>query len=338
MAGLLRQRGHSRRFGDGILWQLITATSAALVLLAGCVLVFRKRAGVVLLHAGIGLLMVNELVVYSLHSEGMMRLSEGETTHYAEDIRSVELAFVCPIDAAEEDVTVVPRDPLVAAAQNQGKLADFNLPCDLEVTAYLPNANVRVAGPFEPNRATAGEGLKAIAEERRRTAGVDMSKEVDLPAAYVKLIDKASGQPIGTYLTSIELNPQTVEIDGKKYELSLRFKRDYKPYAVTLLDVSKKDYAGTSTPRDYSSDVQVVDAAHGVDRKVHIWMNNPLRFAGDTLYQSNYANINGREVSTLQVVKNTGWMIPYVACMIVVVGLVPHFGQALVAISPAPGR
>ena len=61
-----------------ILWQLVKATSAALVLLAGCILVFRKRAGIVLLHAGVGLMMVNELVVYSLHTEGIMPLAEGE--------------------------------------------------------------------------------------------------------------------------------------------------------------------------------------------------------------------------------------------------------------------
>ena len=79
-----------------ILWQLVKATSAALVLLAGCVLVFRKRAGIVLLHAGVGLMMVNELVVYSLHSEGMMQLAEGEQTNYADDIRTVELAVTSP--------------------------------------------------------------------------------------------------------------------------------------------------------------------------------------------------------------------------------------------------
>ena len=50
-----------------ILWQLIEGTLAGLVLLAGCSLVFCKRAGVVLLHAGVGLMMANELVVYGLH-------------------------------------------------------------------------------------------------------------------------------------------------------------------------------------------------------------------------------------------------------------------------------
>ena len=57
-----------------ILWQLIKGGLAALVLLAGCWLVFRKRAGIVLLHAGVALVMANELVVHNLHVEGQMRI------------------------------------------------------------------------------------------------------------------------------------------------------------------------------------------------------------------------------------------------------------------------
>ena len=34
-------------------------------------------------------------------------------------------------------------------------------------------------------------------------------------------------------------------------------------------------------------------------------------------------------MTTLQVVDNVGWMTPYVACMMVVVALVFHFGQTL---------
>ena len=58
-------------------------------------------------------------------------------------------------------------------------------------------------------------------------------------------------------------------------------------------------------------------------------MNNPLRFAGDTLYQSGY-DPGPPETTALQVVKNVGWMIPYVGCMIVAVGMLAHFSLTLV--------
>ena len=60
-------------------------------------------------------------------------------------------------------------------------------------------------------------------------------------------------------------------------------------------------------------------------------MNNPLRFSGDTFYQSGYFRDpeTGFESTTLSVVSNNSWMLPYVACMIVAIGMLFHFGAAL---------
>ncbi len=109
--------------GMRILLQIAKATAVSLVLLAGCVLVFRNRAGIVLLHAGVGLMIVNELVVYSLHSEGIMRIAEGETAHYTEDIRTTELAFIDPVDKNEDEVTVIPRDLLLDSELDRTNIA-----------------------------------------------------------------------------------------------------------------------------------------------------------------------------------------------------------------------
>src|SRR5258708_10345270 len=83
--------------------------------------------------------------------------------------------------------------------------------------------------------------------------------------------------------------------------------------------------------RNYSSDVRRVDPTRKVDRDVHIWMNNPLRFAGETFYQSSFYKDKetGVETTGLQVVSNTGWMIPYVSCMIVGVGMLFQFSVTL---------
>ncbi len=315
--------------GMRILLQITKATAVSLVLLTGCILAFRKRAGIVLLHAGVGLMIANELVVYSLHSEGIMRIAEGETTNFTEDIRTTELAVIDPADKTEDDVTVIPKRFLLESAEDKKSIDSRYLPCDVEVLAYYPNSTVRAAGPREPNLATAGIGLKAIAENMRRANGVENSKEVDIPSAYVRLIDKQSHKSLGVYLVSMELAPEKVDLDGKQYELSLRFKRNYKPYAVQLIDVRKDDYVGTDTPRNYSSDVKLIYPDNKGERKVPIWMNNPLRYAGETFYQSGYHKIGNRELTTLQVVKNTGWMIPYLGCMIVVVGMAVQFGMTL---------
>ena len=77
-----------------ILWQLIQGGLSGLILLMGCLLAFRKRAGIVLLHSGIALIMYSEFFVGQYAVEGRMMIREGETMNYLRDIRSVELAII----------------------------------------------------------------------------------------------------------------------------------------------------------------------------------------------------------------------------------------------------
>jgi len=58
-------------------------------------------------------------------------------------------------------------------------------------------------------------------------------------------------------------------------------------------------------------------------------MNHPLRFGPYTFYQASFGE-NDRK-SVLQVVKNSGLAFPYVATVIVSVGLVWQFVYVLVA-------
>jgi ABC-type transport system involved in cytochrome c biogenesis permease subunit len=325
---LIFLRGDEASLGDSsmrILWQLIKGGLAGLVLLGGCALVFRKRAGIVLLHAGVALVMINELVVYSLHVEGQMQIQEGETVNYVQDIRTVELAVVDPSDPKTDDVVVVPRSLL------QGKKLITNewLPFDLQAVEYLPNSALKNPTAETKNPATAGIGKEVVAVEARRGAGTDVESKVDLTAAYVKLLKKGTPDEIGTYLVRLQLPPQAVKIGDKSYDVALQFKRTYKPYSMQLRDVRFDKYLGTQTPKNYSSDVRLVDPSRNVDRDVKIWMNNPLRFAGETFYQSSYFVDRGREGTVLQVVTNTAWMIPYVACVLVGIGLLAHFSIGL---------
>ncbi len=322
-------RGDQAALGDSsmrILWQLIKGGLAGLVLLAGCALVFRKRAGIVLLHGGIALVMANELVVHNLHSEAQMQISEGQTVDYAYDIRAIELAVVDPSNPKTDDVVVVPQWMI----EERPLIRDDALPFDVEVVKYLQNSTLVKAKDGDKNLATEGLGRDVIAEPRRAGTGTDAGGKVDLSAAYVKLFKKGTKDELGTYLVGIGVPEQKVAVGDKSYELALRFKREYKPYTVTLEDVRADMYLGTNTPRNYSSDVRLVDKGRNVDRDVHIWMNNPLRYAGETFYQTSYdPGSQGREVTVLSLVKNTGWMIPYVACMLVGTGLLAHFSITL---------
>lgn len=323
--------GDAARISDSsmrILWQLIKGTAAGVVLLAGCVVVFKKRAGIVLLHGGIGLMMFSEFLVGMQAVEGQMVIGEGETVNFVQDIREVELAVVDRSNPEHDEVVVVSERALKGGEPIKSPL----LPFTIDVQQFMDNSSIRNATTGEANPATAGPGMTTIVNETRPGAGTDSDSEVDIASAYIKLIPTDGSPALGTYLASQYLKEQPVTVGDKTYDIALRFKRTYKPYSLELIDVRKDDYIGTATPRNYSSDVQLVDASKNVDRKVKIWMNNPLRFAGETFYQSGYRPADPRsgvETTTLSVVTNLGWMIPYVGCMIVATGMLAQFLQTL---------
>lgn len=320
--------------GLRILWQLFKGLGAAAVLLAGCWLLFAKRAGVVLLHAGVALLMASELHTGLTAVESQMQIVEGDTAAYSEDMRSVELAVVDKSDPQVDQVVRVPGALIAAAADAEGDAAvidDPQLPVKLRVERYLPNSIVRWRTSGDASPADAGLGQLRTVDAAKSSVGVDTEQTHDTPAAYVKLLAKDDGQSLGTFLLHPHFYPQVVETPGgQPYEVALRYRRLEKPYRVQLLKLTAEQYVGTDTAKHYESLVRLTDPAHNVDRTISIWMNNPLRYAGDTLYQSNATVIpGGRSVTGLQVMTNSGWLVPYLACVIVGVGMFAHFALAI---------
>jgi len=328
-----------------ILWQLLQGTLVALVLLGGSVLIFDKRGGVVLLHQGMLLLMLNELVVARYAVEYNMAIAEGQTTNYLRDIRAAEIAIIDRSGKEKDEHFVVPFQQILdnarknEAATKDGQpltpIADPQglLPVKVTVLKYDRNADLRKLKKDEKPLATAGIGLTQTVIPRAAAKGTDSDAAVDLGAAYVKFESKKDGKDLGTYLLAQVITEQddpklleSFEADGKQLLAGVRFKRQYVPFTVQLKDVRKDDYVASNTPRNYSSDIHLKDPSNGVDSDVHIKMNDPLRYSGLTLYQSGYQQLQGGiEHSTLAVVQNTGWMIPYVALMIIAIGMASHF-------------
>ena len=310
-----------------IVWQLTKGGLAGLVLLAGCVLVFKKRAGVVLLHAGIGLLMFSELLVGTIAKEAVMILREGETINYLQDTGTIELAVTDSSAADTDDVVVIPESLITDGSSIKYR----DLPFDIRVVKVLKNSTVLQHRAKKEDHETAGMARFWKAINKRSSTGTDIKAEANLASIYIQLFDKEKKQSLGTHLATQHLIPDSVVVDNIKYEISLRFKRTYTPYSMHLVDVDAEMYKGTTTPKDYSSQLQLVDIDRNIRQDVRIWMNNPLRFAGQTFYQSGYFKDprTGEETTTLQVVTNTGWMIPYVSCMIVGVGMLAHFSVIL---------
>ena len=296
-----------------------------------------NRVGIILIHAGLVLLLAGELMTSLFAVESQMRINVGQSTRYADDIRTYELAVIDPSPADHDDVTVIPARVLTSAAGAGTVIHDPKLPFDVKVERWYPNSEV--VGPQQSDAtadhlATAGAYASVGIRPTPRVTGTDAEK-IDVPSAFVTL--SRNGQSLGTYLVSLyfsgmmegpEFNqPQLVGLEGRNYQIALRFRRDYKPYAVTLKKFTHDTFLGTNEAKDFASDIRLSDPSRHVDRDVHIWMNHPLRYNGETFYQQSFANND--QTSILQVVKNPVWRWPYIACAVGALGLVLHFGMTL---------
>lgn len=327
------------RIGDPglrIVWQLTKGLGAGVIMLVGCIMVFDRQGGNVLLHVGVGLLMVGQFVFGDRQLEQRLSLVEGQSSNTLVNLDKVEMTLIRD-EGDKQDVIAIPAERLQSALRSREVIVDAALPVDIRVLAFYPNSTLKEVDPKD-NLATTGIGLEVQAVEVSKSGGTD--SDMNLTAAYVELLEKPSGTSLGTYLASQLLSDREmldpggptkdvqdqVELDGQTYKLGLRLHREVKPYWVQLEDVQQDLYSGTATTRDYSSFIRIVDPVTGEDRRERVWMNNPLRYRGETFYQSSYSALpNGKELTGIQVVQNSGWLIPYVACSITALGMLAHF-------------
>ena len=123
---------------------------------------------------------------------------------------------------------------------------------------------------------------------------------------------------------------------GRSFNLALRSKRYYKPYSLQLLEFRHDVYPGTEIPKNFSSRVLLTWPEKGEKREVLIYMNNPLRYAGETYYQASFDTDN--QGTILQVVHNPSWLTPYFSCILVGIGLAVHFTMHLFGFARKPRK
>jgi hypothetical protein len=277
-----------------------------------------NKLGILLLHLGIFLLLLGGLLTELLSVESQMRIREGETKNYSESLNSTELIIV---DASQQDLDEVVSIPDGYLGRHK-MIQHPRLPFRVNVVKFFSNSTV-VPSKGTPSAVTHGFGKDLIITEMPR---VTKQNEMDIPSVIFEIVSTEGS--LGTWLCSLELmGRQEFQYQGKRYELQLRQERYYKPYSIKLLDFTHDRYDGTDIPKNFSSKIRLVNAEKKDDREVLIYMNNPLRYEGETYYQSGFERDNLTTV--LQVVRNPGWITPYLACALVALGLVIQFSMHL---------
>ncbi len=313
-----------------------------------------KKSGIQIAHAGVILLLVGQLFTDMFSRETEMRLIEGETKSFAESSSNYELVLTTSANANENQEIVVPLRRLA-----RGEVRSESLPFAIRVKSLWKNSRATFRAPMMQNGPPLTTNGIGTSFDFRPVAEVRKMDERNVPTALLELVSPTGS--LGTWIASawsgdsgmVEVlrdsyaqqtgpemaqnivarlvQPQTVTANGKAYAIKLRPERIYTPFSLTLLKATHSNYPGTDTPKDFRSRVRLENPQTGENREVEIFMNNPLRYGGLTFYQyqmdaGEATTQAGRMPSSvLQVVRNPGWLTPYVGCVMVAVGLTVQF-------------
>jgi len=279
-----------------------------------------RKIGLWIAHAGLILLVSGEFISALFQVDTQMAVEEGQTLNYVESTREIELAITDTTEAKTNDVYGVPESLL-----REGSMVSIpGTPVTVLIKQFLKNAQLRNRGPSDmPSPASQGVGVGVTVAE---LPPVSRDDEMNQTAVFVE--PWAGARSYGTWLVSSVLGaPQSFTHEGRTYTLAMQRRREYLPYSITLKDFRHDVYPGTDIPKNFSSLVHVENPQRNEARDVLIYMNQPLRYAGKTFYQSSFGKND--TLSIFQVVQNPGWVIPYLSCVLVTLGLLIHFALVL---------
>lgn len=284
-----------------------------------------KKIGIMFIHGGLMLLIISGFLTSYFQQESQMWISTGGVANYSQSTFENEFVIIDQTDASKDRVVSVPVDELTEGRVI--RLPGFGLV--VKVDRFFENAVIsrRREGSLS-NLANRGAGLNIEANAVPRTAKPD---EVNTVSAYVTLLDDEQRE-IGRWLVSNLFDErfpvQQFSSNGRQYEIGIRFKRYYYPFALELMEFRFDRYPGTQIPKNFSSLVKILDPEKGDARQALIYMNHPLRYEGLTFFQASFSP--KEDATMLQVVKNESWVLPYIAVFVVGVGLLVHFTVSLV--------
>ena len=294
----------------------------------------KRKIGIVLIHFGIVLLLLGQMLTDFLAVESNLHLRIGETKNYTEADRAFELAVMDTTEKDSDLVIAIPMHLLVRKGEisardlplKQSIRTSFLFPFTVRVKTFYANSLLSQQSQpgYAPVNTTAGIGSGMWWREVPRETGMN---RIDMPSAIVEVV--TNGRSLGTFLVSAWVDqPQPLTFYHRTYEMLLRQERYYLPFSLHLIEFRHDKYPGTDIPKNFSSRVRLQNLENGEDREVRIFMNNPLRYAGETFYQASFdADDHG---SVLQVVHNPSWLTPYLGCVLVATGLIIQFLSHLI--------
>ena len=295
-----------------------------------------KKMGIQLIHLGIIMLLVGQLATQAMQEESRMQINKGESKSYLERFHGVELAFIDVTNPDTELVVALPQDLLEQGTTHYSK----DLPFKVRILEFGPNCEFNALPPAkQPSGLTAqvNRGVIQTVNLEILPKSEDFSSEgMNFGYVIFELLDgsesmgtwAAISHPAGNHWWA-QINPkmgdlafQPIRQDGRLWGVTLRPEREYLPYSIELLGIANEFYQGTEIPFNFESEI-LLKTEGDQSRRALVYMNTPLRHAGKTFYQ--YQMNKSADYTVFQVVRNPSWLVPYIACILVSLGLLWQF-------------
>lgn len=274
-----------------------------------------EKAGLHLTHFGAVVLVIGGLFTTITAKEGYLPIIEGDTGRYVSDYHNRVLV----VFEDDTEIAVIPFDKIVTGT-------DLTI-ADTTITIQDKCQNCTIE-ERQTDVHTSKSASYAGMAQFMALKGAAAEKQNELNMSGLTLTQ--NGQ---TYI-AFEGMPKPLKIE--EYQLVLGKEQRALPFSITLKDFKKETYPGSNTARAFSSHVMIND--HNTSWPATISMNKPLRYHGYTLYQSSYLLSGGTEQTVLSVVENKGRIFPYVAIILMAIGLMLHIGLYLIQARTKRGR
>lgn len=309
-------KAHSLYFSSWILWAgpvPLPGTYAVLSFITFSLLLkflffsewSRARAGTILTHLGVLVLLIGGILTALTQEEGYIALKEGESGAIVSDYHD-------RIVRLEKDGALVADIPFYELVRG-GTLSPLPFTAQIEMTCRNCAA-MPAAQESSPRGLAQKMSLASTPPEKEDEANL---------SGLMFSVRGASEAADGLYLTMEDI-PEVPTIKTESGIYSIRIMRAQRtlPFTLTLKDFRRDMHPGTNVARGFSSDVIVEEG--GVTWPAHIRMNEPLRYKGYTLYQASFAIRPDGDVSIFSVVENKGRIFPYAASVLIFAGLLLH--------------
>lgn len=266
-----------------------------------------KKSGINLTHLGVLVLLGGGLITAMHARENYMVLAEGQESPYIYDYIKREL-----IISSQGGLRKIPFE----------KLENANLPFTFELLEKCANCRIEKRAETQQDFGDIPpRGMAQFMALLEKPADID--PEVNLSGLSFKISGLEDENQNGLYI-AFEGMPTPINInhDGQTYEIIFGKAQRSLPFSLRLKEFEKISYPGTNKAKDYVSELEIIDG--NLSWPAHIEMNEPLRYKGYTFYQSSFERSEAGELSILAVVKNRGWLFPYIGSALIGIGLMLH--------------